>query len=196
MGYRELIKELDREAEERISTLRQQAEQELARFEREVGEELDRLHKERDGLRTRASRDASRTILADGEKKVLEMRVTAMRELSERLHHTALSLLPELCSDGYGQLFGALAAELPDFPWETVRINPRDREMACHHFPTAKIVADDNICGGMEVRADQGRICIINTLEKRLERAWPELLPELIIAAYREIGRDAFAADR
>jgi V/A-type H+-transporting ATPase subunit E len=32
----------------------------------------------------------------------------------------------------------------------------------------------------MEALADEGRIRVINTLEKRLERGWPELLPVLI----------------
>jgi len=38
----------------------------------------------------------------------------------------------------------------------------------------------------MESAADGGRLRIVNTLEKRLERGWPELMPEL----FREIGKE------
>jgi V/A-type H+-transporting ATPase subunit E len=48
----------------------------------------------------------------------------------------------------------------------------------------------------MEVNGDGGRIRIVNTLEKRLERGWPELLPDLIDVAYREIEQNAFTQDR
>jgi V/A-type H+-transporting ATPase subunit E len=37
----------------------------------------------------------------------------------------------------------------------------------------------------MEVIAEGGRVRVDNTLEKRLERAWPELLPRLLNAILR-----------
>jgi hypothetical protein len=40
----------------------------------------------------------------------------------------------------------------------------------------------------LEVTGDNGRLCVVNTLEKRLERGWPQLLPEMIRAVNRELG--------
>jgi len=77
-------------------------------------------------------------------------------------------------------VFSRLAAELPPIAWETLRVNPADAEVATRLFPRARIVPDSAICGGMEALAEEGRIRVINTLEKRLERVWPELLPALI----------------
>lgn len=195
MGYNELIEELGREVEEKIEAARRRAEEEFAKLKKENASELERLRQEREGGGSQAAEEARRTILAEARQNVLKLRLTATGDLSERLHRLALALLPELCGDGYDELFENLVGELPEFPWETVRVNPRDRELALRHFPDAKIVVDEAICGGMEVSGTAKMISIINTLEKRLERLWPELLPDLLAAAYREIDRDAFAAD-
>jgi V/A-type H+-transporting ATPase subunit E len=127
-----------------------------------------------------------------------------MRQLADRLYRTAQALLRQPDTGKGDELFVALAGELPDFPWETVKVNSRDKEAASSRFPKAKLIVDDAnaIRGGLEVSGENGAIRIINTLEKRLERMWPELLPELIAAAYREIGevgeigRDVSATDR
>ena len=86
----------------------------------------------------------------------------------------------QLREKDYPGIFSLLAAELPPIGWETLRVNPTDAEIAADLFPRARIVPDTAICGGMEALAEEGRIRIINTLEKRLERVWPELLPALI----------------
>ena len=101
--------------------------------------------------------------------------------------HLALRLLPRLRERDYPRIFSRLAAELPPIEWETVRVNPADAEIAGYLFPRARIVPDTAICGGMEALAEGGRIQVINTLEKRLERGWPELLPVLI----EEVGNSA-----
>jgi V/A-type H+-transporting ATPase subunit E len=124
------------------------------------------------------------------------MRLAALGELSERLSRLAVSLLTQLREQQYGELFDALVRELPPYAWETVRVNPEDSAMAGRYFPEAEIVPDPHISGGMEVNGDGGRIRIVNTLEKRLERGWPELLPDLIDVAYREIEQNAFTQDR
>lgn len=82
-------------------------------------------------------------------------------------------------------MFNRLAAELPPAAWETVRVNPTDGELAGHLFPTALIEPDPAISGGMEALAEEGRIRVVNTLEKRLERGWPELFPDLLGEAER-----------
>jgi V/A-type H+-transporting ATPase subunit E len=39
----------------------------------------------------------------------------------------------------------------------------------------------------MEVEAEEGRVWVINTFEKRLERIWPQMLPGLMDEIYREV---------
>jgi V/A-type H+-transporting ATPase subunit E len=192
MGYRELTTELRREAEEKIVEYRQRAEDEASRAREESLAEVERMRRESARKQASEVEEAVRVILSDAERKVLEMRLAGMRDLSGRLYDMAVSLLTGLRERRYEELFTALLRELPDFAWRTVKVNPADLKMARSHFPEAEITAGEDICGGIEVFSEDGSICIANTLEKRLERGWPELLPDLIAAAYREIGRNAF----
>jgi V/A-type H+-transporting ATPase subunit E len=89
--------------------------------------------------------------------------------------------------EGYEDLFAGLAAEAAGAEWGTVRVNPADRELAARYFPRAVVEADASITGGVEAVSTDGAFSVVNTLETRLERAWPELLPE-IVAELR--GRD------
>ncbi len=196
MGYSELIGELNREAGERIEERWRLAREEVEQLKLDAAGELERLRREHEDRQTRTEEEEARTILAEGERKILAMKLEAMDQLSGRLLRTARSLLAEMRAEEEDGLFEALAGELPDFPWETVKVNPRDRDAAHRRFPKARVVCDDAIGGGMEVSDGDGAIRIVNTLEKRLERIWPELLSELIADALEEIDRDAAAAKR
>ncbi len=195
MGYRELIEALHREAEERIGQFRREAAAEASRAREEAAAGLERMRQEISGRQAAAVREATRDILAGAERRARHMRLADLRDLSDRLLRLAVSLIAGLRETGYEELFSALVRELPAHRWETIKVNPGDVEIARRHFPVAKIVAEPGICGGMEVYGEAGRICIVNTLEKRLERGWAELLPDLVAAVYREIGRNAFAQD-
>jgi V/A-type H+-transporting ATPase subunit E len=72
-----------------------------------------------------------------------------------------------------------MAAELPA-DWKTVRVNSEDAGIAREHFPEAGIITDDSISGGMDVMTEDAKIRVINTLEKRLERAWGDVLPHIM----------------
>jgi vacuolar-type H+-ATPase subunit E/Vma4 len=188
MSYQELIDALRREAEEKIATIRREAEIKAARVQTEAEARLDRLRRESLKRQSSAGREDVLVILAAAEQRALRIRLEALKELSERLYSLALSSLPELREPQYGKLFAALVRELPSYPWETVRVNPADVEMAGRFFPGAHVVPDDTVSGGLEVTGDAGRICIDNTLEKRLERGWQDLLPILVSAIRREFG--------
>ena len=41
-------------------------------------------------------------------------------------------------------------------------------------------MADPAITGGLKVMGGDGRLTVSNTLETRLERAWPDLLPAMV----------------
>jgi vacuolar-type H+-ATPase subunit E/Vma4 len=66
--------------------------------------------------------------------------------------------------------------------------------MAETHLPDSKIIPDYKITGGLEVFRENRKQHIINTFEKRLERAWEEILPFLIIDTYREAARHGISS--
>lgn len=196
MGYEELINALRREAKEKIGAIRREAEVKAGRARSEADSRLERLRAEYRRRWTSEGSEEVAAILAEAETRARRIRLEALKELSERLYRLALSSLPQLREVGGDELFAALARELPSYPWETVRVNPADVEIADRFFPAATVVPDDSVSGGFEVMGEAGRICIDNTLEKRLERGWQELLSDLVNAIWREIGRDAGAEDR
>lgn len=123
---------------------------------------------------------------AAAERKARELRVTAEVSLAQRLYRLALVSLQGLRQESPQRLFAALTAELPSRSWQRVRVNPADEVLARAHFPQAEVVCDEAIIGGMEVEADDGRIRVSNTLEARLQSAWPDILPDLIASVLAE----------
>jgi V/A-type H+-transporting ATPase subunit E len=91
-----------------------------------------------------------------------------------------------LRDQGYENVFAALVRELPPRRWQVVRVNPADIGIARTYFPDSEIIPDAAITGGLEVMDQDGEIRVTNTLEKRCELAWQELLPELLKAAKKE----------
>ena len=187
MSYQELISSLRQEADDKAEKFWREARAEVEQARNEAAAGLDRIRAEQLRQQASAVREATRRVLSEAEKTARRMRLATLGELSERLSRLATSLLPQFREQQYRELFEALVRELPPYAWETVRVNPEDTAMAGRYFPEAKIVPDTRISGGMEVDGDGGRIRIVNTLEKRLERGWPELLPDLIEAVYRGI---------
>ncbi|KAF0216104.1 MAG: V-type H+-transporting ATPase subunit [Geobacteraceae bacterium] len=187
MGYQELIEALRREGEEKAGAIRREAEAEAERTRSEAEAGLALLREEHAKRQAVAVAEKSREILAEAESKGRLIRLAAESVLAERLYELARRSLRLLREQGYEALFAALAEELPPVKWETVRVNPADEEPAGRHFPAAEIVTDNALTGGMEVSGEGGRLCIVNTLEKRLERGWPEILPGLFRDVCKEV---------
>lgn len=180
MGFEELLASLRSEGEKKTGLIRRKAEAESARMKDEAAARLARLREELQQEQARVVAEEESTILAEAERTARQIRLAEVEKLAERLYALALRLLPRLREQDYPRIFSRLAAELPPIEWDTVRVNPADAEIAGYLFPRARIVPDTAVCGGMEASAEEGRIQVINTLEKRLERGWPELLPVII----------------
>jgi V/A-type H+/Na+-transporting ATPase subunit E len=180
MGSEELLAALRSEAEEKRRIIRQEAAAEAALLNDEAAARLARLREGFQQEQARAIAAQESAILAEAERKARRIRLAAAGNIAQRLYVLAQGLLPRLRGTDDPGMFSRLAAELPPVEWEALRVNPTDAEMAAHLFPRARIVLDSAICGGMEALAEEGRIRVINSLEKRLERGWPELLPVLI----------------
>ena len=180
MATEELLDALRSDGEKQAAAIRREAEAAATRLREEAAARRAGRREEWRQAEARAAAVAASVILAEAEREARKIRLAALAKLAERLQDLARRLLPRLRDAGYPALFARLAAELPPAEGETVRVNPADAALAAAAFPAARVVPDPAIAGGLELLAEEGRIQLSNTLEKRLERAWPALLPDLL----------------
>jgi len=137
------------------------------------------------------TRDETRRVLAEEGGRARSIRLGAEKTLSDRLLSVALSSLKQLRHTRYPEVFEKLAKELPSLPWKIVRVHPDDKDLARKHLPDAEIVPMETITGGLDAATADGTIRVVNTFEKRMERAWSDLLPLLIKDVYQEASDGA-----
>lgn len=180
MSSRELIERLNSEADEQVRAVRREAEGEAQRVRDEARRKMEALSAKYRALEAEAVREKTAGITAEAEDEARQARQATDGALAARLREMAFSALPELRGQGYGRVFRALAAEVPELAWKAVRVNPADAELASEAFPGAEVRGDDSITGGLETASEDSRVRVVNTFEKRLERAWDEILPGLL----------------
>jgi len=118
--------------------------------------------------------------MAEANAAVRKAHLTSDRVLADRLYRLARTALPSLRNVGYHDVFGAFIQELPRFTWKTVRVNPDDVVLAREAFPGADIDGEPSITGGLEAATEGGQFRVVNTFEKRLDRVWEEMLPDIM----------------
>jgi vacuolar-type H+-ATPase subunit E/Vma4 len=131
------------------------------------------------------ARVQSSKILNEADKDAERIRLSAEQSLSHRLRTLSFSLISELRNEFYEKVFQLLAGELPHHTWTAVRVNPEDGNIARKIFRGVEIIPDSEISGGLVITSDDGRIEVDNTFEKRLERAWTIILPEIMKDVYK-----------
>lgn len=179
MGQHELEAALRREGDAKIHDIWRQVEKQAEVLRSETSAELDRQQRaEKMRLETdiAAVLEAAR---ADARQKAQRQLLLAENRLVERLKLLARPIIEKLAIQGGQELFMALVDEIPEHNWCRVLVNPRDLELARSSFPSAEIVPTEEISGGLKVDNQESRIIIVNSLEKRLEHLWPELLPDI-----------------
>ncbi|HTR44987.1 MAG TPA: V-type ATP synthase subunit E [Thermodesulfovibrionales bacterium] len=184
MGYKELIGALHEEGEAKIRAIRKDTEEEAGKIREEA---FRRIREMKEGYERALSgmlNERTKDILLDAEREARAALLGSEKALSERLYALSLQTLPVLREGTYAEIFDSLAQEIPDYGWQQIRVAPEDREAARKHFPEGEIVPDPSIIGGLDVTDRDGRVRVINTLEKRLANAWEEVLPELIRDMY------------
>ena len=191
MGERELQEALRGKAQARIREIWQAAEEAVAARRAEI-------RAEQAVLRERAEQESAatavvirRNVLAAAALEAQQQCLVTEQRLCERLHALAVRRLPTLIDGARSRVWQALAAELPAAKWQRIRVHPADLPAARQRFPTAEVLADATLGGGVVAEAGDGRIVIDNSLAGRLERAWPELLVPLFAAINEEVERDA-----
>ena len=184
MNCEELIESLWQEAEKKISEIIRETDEEENRIAKEALLRISRLRE--DSQQRCASESEKRTeeTLSEVERKARLINIEEDLKLSERLYRISKASLSILRNLDYQVSFRNMAAELPPLSWKTVRVNPEDAGLSLEQFPEAGIITDNSISGGMDVMSDEGKIRVINTLEKRLERAWGDILPLIMKEFY------------
>ena len=186
MGCKELIESLRVAGDERIKTMRLEAEQEAERVRAEARRKIAGVRADHAAKRSAAAAAHAEKFLAEANGTVRQKRLLAERALADRLYGLARSSLPALRNVGYRDMFTSFKQELPRFTWKTIRVNPADEALAREQFPDIEIRFDKAITGGLEVVSDEGQVKVVNTFEKRLERMWEEMLPEIMKEAMEQ----------
>jgi vacuolar-type H+-ATPase subunit E/Vma4 len=195
MSCKELIDSLKQAADERIHHLWSDAETEAAKIKADAESRLQLLREETTRKQAAAAAEQANRAVSDAKSRARVLRLSTEKEISGRFYEAAKALLPTLRQRSGESVFKALVEELPPGQWQTVRVHPADVSLAKKYFPQAEISADERISGGMEVSTQNGAISVVNTFEKRLERAWGDIQPDLIKDAYSEVDRAASSAD-
>jgi len=180
LSLEELLHTLKKNEHKQIDDIWQQARAEADSIRTHVTEAIARITQEHKDKLAAACQKSVNTILAESDKKSREKKLLIYRDLNETLYQTAVKLLPELRLANYDNIFTELVNELPDMKWEKIIVNPSDTTLATRFFNENVVFSDNGVSGGLIAISAQGKIVVNNTFEKRLERKWAYLLPELI----------------
>jgi vacuolar-type H+-ATPase subunit E/Vma4 len=180
MGCRELIESLRVAGDERIKAIREEAEQEAGRIREETTRRIEGLQGEHARRHAAAAAKEAEALQADANAAMRRIGLRAERALADRLYVVARESLRTLRNVGYGDVFQGFARELPQFTWKKVRVNPEDAALARELFPGAEIQPSPEIIGGLEAVSEGEQVRVVNTFEKRLERMWEEMLPDIM----------------
>lgn len=184
MGQDELLAAIRRKGEEQAAALRAQTDEAIAALRAAADERRDALLREH-GVRLAAARaERHRDLVAEAGRRAALIRLRGEHDLALRMKRRAAACLGELREEG---LLARLAGDLPPAAWATVRVAPVDTAMAADLFPGATVEADPAITGGLVAASADGSLTVVNTLESRLDKGWPDLLPRLFADLRREV---------
>jgi vacuolar-type H+-ATPase subunit E/Vma4 len=178
MSHEALIAALREKGKKKAGELWHEAEGEAERARAEALETFEKLRAQKAHEASLANRLLVDNIIREAEGESRRRLAAAKGRLAQRLYAVAMQILPRFREQDYSDTFSAIAAELPEGPWEEVRVNPQDSLLARKIFPAAQVVPDPSIAGGMDAVRGNSGFRVINTLGKRLERAWADILPE------------------
>ncbi|MCK5139570.1 MAG: V-type ATP synthase subunit E [Thermodesulfovibrionia bacterium] len=195
MGYRELIDGLRKEGERKSSKLWSEAQAEAEKIRAETYRNIEEMREKYRKSQERAITEQEEAILSEAKERARIIRLSAEKDLSDRLFQVALSLLHQLRNERYEDMLTSLVTELPDTEWDKIRVNPEDVRRARVHFPDSDIIPDAAIHGGLEASKGDGKIHVINTFQKRLERAWEDLQPLIMGDIYKEMRRHGIPSE-
>ena len=185
MGRHELLEALQRDGREKVAAITGRRAAEKERLRAIATSRRAEMQQEQEQQSELLCSSRKRQLLAKAGREAALIRLRAEHALALRLHEHAKSSLPQLYNDDAERLFPLLAAELPSQPWQTIWTTPGAAAAAAALFSAATIIADPSLAGGIKAATAENSLSVDNTLETRLEKLWPDLLPQLL-AALRE----------
>jgi vacuolar-type H+-ATPase subunit E/Vma4 len=193
MGESELKTALQLEGEMQIRDFWQQSEFAVAERRREVETELMQLRAETDHRLQAEVTELHSSLHFVAQTRAMECGLRAEATLEERLLLMAHKILPLLANTERATLWKALRKELPEADWTILKVHPADQQLAARDFPSAVIESEEALGGGLIATSADGMIRIDNSLNCRLIRAWPDLLPKLLGELRKRVDNDETA---
>jgi V/A-type H+-transporting ATPase subunit E len=180
LGLNELINSLKKNEQKQIDDIWQAAESEAEILRKQIAEAIADITKIHADKLADACQKSMRSIFSETEVKTRQKKLVAYQNFDQALKNAALKQLPSLRQQNYEKIFAMLVAELPEKQWEKIFVNPADVNMAAKFFPANSLQPNSAISGGLLAETADGKIIVDNTFEKRLERKWPSILPQII----------------
>jgi len=187
MGQSELLTALRRKGEEQAAAIRVKTEEEEAAVRLATTSTLADLQLVHERRLAAACDERRHDIMAQAKRRGALIRLRAEHGLALRLRQRAEACLGQLRDCRGEGLLQRLAEELPRAQWSRVRVAPADAAFAARLFTGATIEADPAISGGLETSSADNSLSVVNSLESRLAKAWPELLPDLFAGLKGEL---------
>lgn len=196
MGRQELVAALQHKAAQESQAIWQAAEAAAAQAEAAAATELARLATSRQQLLLQQEQRLQQQLARQVHRRLQRARLRAQARLARRLETLGQQLLQELPAAERSAAWQRLAAELPDYPWATIRVHATDCAAARQRFPSSQVQADAAVSGGLIVESEDAAIRIDNSFEGRKERLWPRLVGALYaeLEAELESGDDPTVA--
>jgi V/A-type H+-transporting ATPase subunit E len=191
VGVDELIASLRGHQQQQLAEIWQEAEARAAVLQKKADDDINDIRADFDNRLAAASTSEEEAIQRQLRDRKRQLLLQAEQRLAARLKKQAEQLLDRLRDGEYDRVFKKLVAELPERKWEKVRVNPADDDLAQTCLPQVSVEPDTTITGGLVVAADREAVQVDNTFEKRLEKIWPVLLPEMVGKIYREMRNNA-----
>lgn len=185
-AHPELIAALREAADSKVATIWKTVRARAASCQGDAEQATEKERATAEEERAAYARDLEEQATARAESEARRVRMDASTALAERVYRLAGGAIRRFRDEDYDAMFDALAREIPSEKWARVRVNPADEPRARGRFPGLDVVSDATVTGGMEVETADGRIRVSNTLETRLERAWPEILSGLVSDVLKE----------
>ena len=193
MGLEELINTLKKNEQKQIEDIWQQARDEAGSLRKQTAEAIARITEEHADQLVSACQKSVRSIVAEAEIRARKKKLFAYQGLDELLRVTSMNQLSRLREHNYENVFALLVKELPDNQWEKIIVNPSDVDLAAEFFNKDLVQPDVTVIGGLLAISADGKIVVDNTFEKRLERKWSHILPELIKKIEKKYGESESA---